>query len=327
MKKILVTGAAGYIGSVLTRELLSRGYIVRGIDLLNFGGEALLGIYNHPNFEFYKGDIRKENHIISAINGVDSIVHLAAIVGDPACANKPDLAIETNWEASKLLYDICSETEQIEHFIFSSTCSNYGKMGSSHYVNEDSTLAPISLYAKLKVRFEKYILNSKPINGMASTSLRFSTVYGLSPRMRFDLTVNDFMREVTMGEELLVFGEQFWRPYCHVIDLANSCILVLNNNYDKVHQKVYGVGATKENYTKKMIVNEILKIVPNAKIKFVQKNEDPRDYRVDFYKIRNELGFKITKTVPEGLMDVNTILKNGFIVDPYNEKYINTGTI
>ena len=196
-------------------------------------------------------------------------------------------------------------------------------MEGSGYVNEDSALKPVSLYAELKVRFEEYISNQRPANGMAATSLRFSTVYGLSPRLRFDLTVNDFMREVAMSNELVVFGEQFWRPYCHVEDLARACVMVLESNKDKVAQKVFGVGDTSENYQKKMIVEEILKIVPDAKVRYVQKGEDPRDYRVDFSKIKNELGFKITRTVPDGLKEIHSILKSGLIMDPYLKRFQN----
>ena len=145
--------------------------------------------------------------------------------------------------------------------------------------------------------------------------------------MRFDLTVNDFIREVAMGKELIVFGEQFWRPYCHVVDLVRSCILVLESDRKKVDQNVFGVGDTKENYTKKMIVNEILKIVPRANIKFIQKEEDPRDYRVDFSKIKNELSFEITKTVPEGLFEVHSFLNSGLLSDPYSNKYKNVSDI
>jgi nucleoside-diphosphate-sugar epimerase len=323
MKKVLVTGAAGYIGSVLTRELLNRGYFVRGMDKLNFGGESLLGIYHHHNFEFFNGDIRKEAHLNSAIENIDAVIHLAAIVGDPACAAVPGIAEETNWTASKLLLDLCSEKKGINNFIFSSTCSNYGKMDGDKYIDEYSSLRPVSLYAKLKVRFEEYLLNQKLKNNMAVTALRFSTVYGLSPRLRFDLTVNEFIRQVTMGKELIIYGEQFWRPYCHVIDLAKSCILVLESDKEKVSNNVYGVGSTKENYTKKMIVSEILKLVPLAKIKYVQKDEDPRNYRVDFSKIYNDLGFEITKKVPDGLKEIHTILIENFLSDPFDKKYNN----
>ncbi|MEM4261014.1 MAG: NAD(P)-dependent oxidoreductase [Candidatus Woesearchaeota archaeon] len=323
IQKVLVTGAAGYIGSVLVRFLLEKGYSVIGFDALFFGGESLLGVYNHPNFKFVKGDIRNENDFKELLNQVDSVVHLAAIVGDPACAKQPDLAAEINWTATKNLFDLASNSKNIKRFVFASTCSNYGKMEGDGYVNEDSPLRPVSLYAELKVKFEKYLLESDTRDDFIPTSLRFSTVYGLSPRMRFDLTVNEFIREVTFGRELVIFGEQFWRPYCHVEDLALSCIKVLESSPEKVDHNVFNVGDTKENYQKKMIADEILKIVPDAKIKYVQKQEDPRDYRVDFTKISNELGFKITKTVPQGLREIYEILKYGILTDPFSDKYKN----
>jgi nucleoside-diphosphate-sugar epimerase len=323
MKKVLVTGAAGYIGSVLVRQLLNKGYFVRGLDVLNFGGESLLGIYNNPNFEFIKGDIRKEKDCKNAIKDMEAVVHLAAIVGDPACAKQPELARRTNWEASKMLFDLCSESNNIKRFIFSSTCSNYGKMGGDGYVNETSPLKPVSLYAELKVRFEKYLLASKTRDDFIPTSLRFATAYGLSPRMRFDLTVNEFVREVTFGRELEVFGEQFWRPYCHVEDLARACVLVLESHKERVDHQVFGVGDTNENYQKKMIVEEILKVIPDGNIKYVHKDEDPRDYRVNFAKINTKLGFNITKTVPDGLREIHDILKDGLLTNPFSEKYRN----
>jgi nucleoside-diphosphate-sugar epimerase len=184
-------------------------------------------------------------------------------------------------------------------------------------------LHPVSLYAELKVKFENYLLSTSIRNTFVPTALRFSTVYGLSPRMRFDLTVNEFIREIVFDKELLIFGEQFWRPYCHVEDLARSCVTVLESKTDKVKQNVFGVGDTKENYQKKMIADEILKIVPTAKIKYVHKDEDPRDYRVDFSKIKDELGFKISKTVPQGLKEIYDILKNDVISDPYSKNYRN----
>ncbi|MBI1931120.1 MAG: NAD(P)-dependent oxidoreductase [Ignavibacteriales bacterium] len=323
MRKILVTGAAGYIGSVLTRQLLERGYYVLGVDSLFFGGESLIGIYNNPKFEFIKGDLRNSVFTNKILNGITDVVHLAAIVGDPACSKQPTLAQEINWIASKNLFDFCNENEKINHFIFASTCSNYGKMKSGGYVTEDSELSPVSLYAELKVKFENYMLNENIRNNFYPTSLRFSTVYGLSSRIRFDLTVNEFIRDVTFGKELQIFGEQFWRPYCHVEDLAYSCIKVLESPIEKVKQNVFNVGATEENYQKKMIAEEILKIIPTAKITYIKKNEDPRDYRVDFSKIKNVLNFEISKKVPDGLKEINKILEDGLLSDPYSEKFKN----
>lgn len=323
MKKVLVTGAAGYIGSVLVRKLLERGYFVRGLDLLLFGGESLLGVINHKNFEFIKGDIRDISIIKDATKNIDAIIHLAAIVGDPACSKQPTLAEEINWSGTQQLFDYTNKDTKIERFVFASTCSNYGKMKDDDYVDENSPLNPVSLYARLKVRFEEYLINSKTRGNFIPTSLRFATVYGVSPRMRFDLTVNEFMRDATLGRELVVFGEYFWRPYCHVEDLANACILVLETNKQLVDHNVFNVGDTNENYQKKRIVDEILKIIPETKVKYVPQIEDPRDYKVNFSKIKNLLGFNITKRVPDGLKEIYQIIKYGIISEPDSIKYKN----
>ena len=196
---------------------------------------------------------------------------------------QPELATKTNWDTSKWLFDKCVEIK-IPRFVFASTCSNYGKMSKSEiFVDEESPLAPVSLYAELKVKFENYMLKEKQHqDNFCPTVLRFSTVYGLSPRMRFDLTVNEFTKELTMGRELVVFGEQFWRPYCHVMDFSNAYLTLLKTSAEKVAYNVFNVGDTSENYTKQMIVDEIIKAIPDAKIKYVKKDEDPRDYRVNF---------------------------------------------
>lgn len=322
MRKVLVTGAAGYIGSVLTRQLLNKNYQVRGIDVLFFGGDSLIDIYNHPHFEFIKGDICNPEFVTRILDGVTDVIHLAAIVGDPACAKQPELAKQINWEASKRLFDE-SNRANINHFVFASTCSNYGKMEGDSFLTEDSALNPVSLYAELKVKFEKYLLESPVTEKFTPTALRFSTVYGLSPRMRFDLTVNEFIRDIMWENKLEIFGEQFWRPYCHVEDLARSCVMVLESPIEKVRKNVFNVGDSNQNYQKKMIADEILKIVPDANITYVHKREDPRDYRVDFSKIQKTLGYEITKKVPDGLNEIYNILKDGLIVDPYSAKYRN----
>jgi nucleoside-diphosphate-sugar epimerase len=322
MKKILVTGGAGYIGSVLIRQLLNKNYKVRGVDALFFGGESLLDIYNHPNFEFIKGDIRNTELLNSILDGVTDVVHLAAIVGDPACSKQPELARQINWEATKQLFDRSNESG-VNKFIFASTCSNYGKMEGDDFVNEDSPLNPVSLYAELKVEFEEYIFKTQINDNFSPTALRFSTVYGLSPRMRFDLTVNEFIRDVIYNNKLEIFGEQFWRPYCHVDDLARSCVIVLESPIEKVRKNVFNVGNSTQNYQKKMIAEEILKIIPDANINYVHRNEDPRDYRVDFSKIQKTLNFSITKKVPDGLKEIHSLLKDGLISDPYSSKYKN----
>lgn len=320
---VLVTGAAGYIGSVLVRQLLAKGYQVIGVDSLLFGGESLIGVYNDPKFRFVKADIRDTEAIQALLPETDGVVHLAAIVGDPACAKQPELATATNWEAAKNLFEACLASESVKRFIFASTCSNYGKMEGDSYVTEDSPLNPVSLYAELKVKFENHILNGDHRPDFIPTALRFATVYGLSPRMRFDLTVNEFARDVALNRELLIFGEQFWRPYCHVEDLARACIAVLEAEPGRVCRNVYNVGDTSENYQKKMLAQELQKLIPDIVVKYIQKNEDPRDYRVAFEKIKNELGFGITKTVPQGMQEIIRILRDGIISDPDNPIYKN----
>ena len=326
MKNILVTGGAGYVGSGLLRELLNEGYNVTCVDNLMFSGESLLDLWNHKNFEFYNCDINdhKQFEKIISTNNFYSAIHLAAIVGDPACKLNPVLAEKTNWQSSKWLIDKCIE-KGVPKFIFASTCSNYGKMDDpEEYVDENSILAPVSLYAELKVKFEKYMLNEiEKSDTFSPTSLRFSTVYGLSSRMRFDLTVNEFTKDLALGKELVIYGEKFWRPYCHVKDFSNAFLTVLKSPDEKVAYNVFNVGDTKENYTKQMLVEEIKKILPSAKIKYVQKNDDPRDYRVNCDKIKKELGFKITMTVPDGILEIKRVIQEELIKDPENQKYYN----
>jgi nucleoside-diphosphate-sugar epimerase len=323
MKKVLVTGGAGYIGSVLVRLLLEKGFNVRAVDSLKFGGDALYDIAQHPKFEFIKGDLRNDEDIDKAIEGVDHIAHLAAIVGDPACSKFPEEAHEVNWEASVRLFEK-AEAAGVKRFVFASTCSNYGKMEDPNsFVDEESELRPVSLYAELKVKFENYIMKEKKKSKMCATALRFSTVYGMSPRIRFDLTVNEFTRNVCMTGQQEIWGPQFNRPYCHVDDLARAVMLVLKSPKKKVRANVFNVGDTKENYSKRMLMEEIQKQIPTAKAIYVEKTEDPRDYRVNCDKIKEELGFHITKKVPDGIREISKIMMNGLITDPMSAKFRN----
>ena len=141
--------------------------------------------------------------------------------------------------------------------------------------------------------------------------------------MRFDLTVNEFTKDLALGKELVIYGEQFWRPYCHVKDFSNAFITVLKAANKKIAYNVFNVGDTKENYTKQMLVEEIKKVLPDTKIRYVKKNDDPRDYKVNSDKIKRELGFKITMTVPDGIIEVKRMIQEGLIQDPENQKYYN----
>ena len=319
---MLVTGAAGYIGSVLVRQLLAAGYSVRGVDALLFGGESLIELLEHPRFEFRRADVRDASAMADAVRGVQAVVHLAAVVGDPACAQQPALAQETNHDASIELHRLAGAAG-VERFVFASTCSNYGKSNAPNaFVSEVSELKPVSLYARTKVAVEEHLLGA-PQRGCAPTCLRFSTVYGLSPRPRFDLTVNEFTRDLALGRELVVFGEQFWRPYCHVRDLARSVLAVMAADLGTVAYDVFNVGDSDENYRKQAIVAAILEQIPDAQVRYVAKDEDPRDYRVSFEKIRDRVGFAITRRVPDGIREIKDAVQMGIFADPDHPRFGN----
>jgi nucleoside-diphosphate-sugar epimerase len=327
---VLVTGGAGYIGSTLIGLLLRQGYRVRTIDNLSYGGEALLPYWSAPGFEFVAGDIRRADDMDRALENVDAVIHLAAIVGDKACRENPVLATEVNLKASEMLCEKALE-RGVKRFIFASTCSNYGKTGSQTsdgavdtFVDETSPLQPISLYAELKVRFEKYLLEMETPQ-LAPTCLRFATAYGLSPRPRFDLTLNEFVRELLMGRKLEVYGERFWRPYCHVTDLARACLTVLCAETSKVAYRAFNVGDTSENYQKKKLLELILAELPDKrdKVVYVHQEEDPRDYRVNCDKLHRELGFSVTRRVPDGIREIIFGITSGLIRNPDDVRYRN----
>jgi len=321
--KILVTGGAGYIGSTLTPFLLAAGHNVRVLDHLAYGGQSLLGIWANPGFEFIRGDIRDREIVRAALADRDAVVHLAAIVGDSACSREPDLARSTNLDASLALIGE-SQTAGVKRFIFASTCSNYGKMKDpNHYVDEDSELQPVSLYAETKVAVETALLQSGRSDRWSPTPLRFATIYGVSPRMRFDLTVNEFTMELLTKKQLKVYGEQFWRPYVHARDAARAIDLVLNSPPAMVAGRVFNVGATDQNFQKQQLVEMIRPYAPDAAIEFVFKAEDPRDYRVSFTRISDQLGFKITRTVADGIAEIVRLVRDNVIDHPTDQKYRN----
>jgi nucleoside-diphosphate-sugar epimerase len=311
---VLVTGGAGYLGSTLVPQLLGAGCRVRVIDSLRYGGQSLLGVWSHPAFDFVRGDVGDRKLVGESLDGIDAVVHLAAIVGDPACAREPEVARAVNLEASRQLIAL-SRAGGVSRFVFASTCSNYGRMSApDEFVDESSPLQPLSLYAETKVAVERLLLEGGG-DGMCVTPLRFATIFGVSPRMRFDLTVNEFTRTIITSGHLVVFGEQFWRPYVHVADAATAIRLVLEAPRSTVDGQVFNVGSSAQNFRKQQIVDFVHQQAPEATIDYVRVASDPRDYRVSFAKIRKVLCFEPTRSVPSGVAEVARLVRQGVLAD------------
>jgi nucleoside-diphosphate-sugar epimerase len=320
--RILVTGGAGYVGAPLVEELLERGNEVRLLDRLLHGQRGLAARLGQLGAEVREGDVRDERARREAVDGVDAVVHLAAIVGDPACARDPELAQAVNVDATRALAGEARDAG-VRHLVFASTCSNYGRMADPTVaIDETGELAPVSLYAEQKVAIEKMLLSGTTAP-MAATCLRFATVYGVAPRMRFDLTVNEFTRDLWADRELEVFGEQFWRPYVHVRDAARAIALVLAAGPERTGGEVFNVGHSDENYRKLDLVEIITGQLGRGEVRFVQRVEDPRDYKVAFEKVRDALGFEPEMRVPDGVRELVQALEEDAFGDAWAAEYRN----
>jgi nucleoside-diphosphate-sugar epimerase len=321
--KVLITGGAGYLGSVLARFLVNRGDQVRVFDNLIYGGGPIIPLMADPRFEFVRGDIVSERTVAPVVAGMDAVVNLAAIVGDPACARDLELARRTNIEGALNVYEQ-AKTAAVERFIFASTCSNYGRMESADdFLTEDAPLRPVSFYAESKVEVEKHIL--KDGNGsLHPLVLRFATLYGLSPRMRFDLTVNEFAADLAKRNKLRVYGEQFWRPYLHVRDAARAVIAGLDAAQETITHNVFNVGDSLQNFRKQDLIEMIRELIPDSEVEYVSRLEDPRDYRVSFDKIQNRLGFKVQNTVRDGIREIIRAVNSDVFDNIKNDCYRNS---
>ena len=316
MAKILITGGAGYIGSVISNLALQAGFEVLAVDLLWFKKDIPLAHLNNSSYRFLREDIAKISK--NLLKDIDYVIHTAAIVGEPASNKYPELTKRINQKASISLINKCRQSN-VKGFVFFSTCSNYGITDGT--ATENSPLRPLSLYAKTKVGVENYLLeNSK---GLDWIICRLSTVYGVSPRMRFDLTVNDFALNAYLSKKLDVFLPYTYRPYIHVYDLAKS-ILLLINDFKKVKNNIFNIGFNQENHQKIRIAEAIKKFIPGLEIKLTEKGSDLRNYKVDFTKMNEFLGIKNSFSVDDGVKQVINMLESGLINNPKENFYYNT---
>ncbi len=316
MKNILVTGGAGYIGSVVVGELLAKNYKVRVLDRLLFGGESLLGNIDNPQFELIVGDVRSENVVQKALKDIDVVFHLAALVGDPACKINEKVTREINVEATKLLVKT-SRSSGVKQFVFLSTCSNYGVTKADELATEESSLHPLSLYAETKIESEAFVLESKDSH-FHPLVFRLATIFGLSPRMRFNLLVNEFARETALNGSISIRSKKAWRPYLHVLD-ASSALLTSLEQKEELDGVFNIVG---ENIQKEQLALMAKEVNPSIRLSIEEgKLDDMRDYAVSSEKFRKATGWSSTISIREGFVSMVNAVKEKVFKDPYEKRY------
>jgi nucleoside-diphosphate-sugar epimerase len=317
--KILVVGGAGYLGSVLTRKLLAAGYSVRVLDSFIYGRRALEELAGNENLEIVEGDMRNIHTCITALDGVHGVVLLAAIVGDPASKVRPTETIETNVLAAQALASAC-RLQHIPRFIYASTCSVYGV--GDDLLDEDSPLNPVSLYARTKIASEKIILDMGD-DYFCPTILRMGTLYGDSPRMRFDLVVNTMAMKSYTDRTINVFGGKQWRPLLGVEDAADVYVACLQADLKDVGNQVFNVGSNEQNYQIDHIAEMIGTALGDIPIQRDDSSLDARDYRVSFAKIEAAIGFRPRQSIAGQARMIYTKLEQGTIRDPAQKIYYN----
>ena len=299
--RVLITGGAGYLGSVLSRKLLAKKYKVRVMDTLWYGNESIQELLKNENFELVKEDIRNLVPTVKAMIGVDAVIHLASIVGMPASSIEPRTSEEINYLATKNISELC-QLHDIETFIFASTCSVYGYQPDKT-INEKSRVDPLDFYAKQKYLSERAMgwLNRSP------TIYRFGTLFGLSPRMRFDLVINLFIAQALKDGKITVFGGKQYRPFLHVSDAADSLIFGIEKNLTGTYNVI------SENMTMMQAAEEISKMI-GCEIEISENNDDDRSYNVSADKIK-QVGFTASKTLKDGINEIKDAFTNTIIIN------------
>jgi nucleoside-diphosphate-sugar epimerase len=320
---VLVVGGAGYIGSILCRELLAQGRSVRVLDSLLYGDWAIRELLSNPRFRLQVGDCRNIQSVVGALNGVKSVVHLAAIVGDPACDQDRQSAREINYAATRMLLEI-AKGNGVERFVFASSCSVYGATES--LMDEKSTVKPVSVYGETKVDAENALLQGTT-DSFHPTILRFATVFGHSPRPRFDLVVNLLTAKAHKEGVITIFNGQQWRPFIHVDDVARAVLCALNAPQELVSGEIFNVGDSRMNHTLAEVAQKIRLVFPDTRIEHTE-NSDRRNYRVSFDKIKYQLGFECSRTIDDGIGQMKQAFEDQSIKDHndiryHNQRYLN----
>lgn len=320
-RTVLVIGGAGYIGSALLPKLLARGHRVRLLDCLLYGTEPISGLLEHPRLELIRADFRDVGRVVEAMRGADAVIHLGAIVGDPACSLDEDLTIEVNLMATRTVAEVARGCG-VRRFIFASTCSVYGASEDDELLTEESALNPVSLYAMSKLASEQVLMDLATAS-FSPTCLRFSTIYGLSGRTRFDLVVNLLTAKALLDGQITVQGGDQWRPFLHVDDAALSLLLALESPLGLVHRAVFNVGSDEQNQTITQIGELIRELVPEAELVNTGSGGDRRNYRASFHKIREQLGFLPQWELADGVRQVIGVIRSGEVADYRAPKYSN----
>ncbi len=322
-QRVLIIGGAGYIGSMLTDKLLRMGYTVRVLDMLLYGKDVLKH-FTDPRFDFLRGDCRDRQTVNDAMEGVDAVVHLGEVVGDPACNVDETFTIETNFTGTQMIVEQCVK-RGIKRFVFASSCSVYGQ--NDEETNEESALNPVSLYARCKIEAERAIL-SFDYPHFSATILRLATVHGRSLRQRFDLVVNLLAIKALKESQIQIFGGTQWRPFISVLDVCRGIVSVLQAETRKVRSQIFNLGDSRENYRLKQVAGIIEDIVPGVRVEFVDGSRDNRNYRVNFDKIRNRLGFSAEYTIRDSVRDILSADRNENRYTDYREsRYYNVLTL
>jgi nucleoside-diphosphate-sugar epimerase len=319
IRHVLVIGGAGYVGSVLVRRLLDRGYRVTVMDALMYGDEGIRDLVDNPGFDLVPGDLRDLEAIVAAARRADAVVHLGALVGDPACEMDEQLALDINLDATRTVAAVVRGLG-IRRFVFASTCSVYG--ASDDLLDESSSLAPVSLYARTKMDSEHLLIS---MNGgtFSPVVLRFGTFYGASPRARFDLVVNLLAARAVTDGEITVFGGDQWRPFLHVEDGAEAIIACLEAPESAIAYQVFNVGSDEQNHTMAEVAKIVSAAVPDVRVRFEPANSVEANYRVSFERIRTVLGFLAQRSIADGVAEIRDQILSGSVQDYTESRYSN----